>query len=192
MKKTTTKKSPTGAPLGNPLKFFREGGEQIKAMFKKGGYNTPVQKLIKAQPGLETSNLTAPVNEAGNPLRANVGIGNLDLGYSGNVGTTGITDNKLSAGYTNKGFGAAGTYDLANKSGNIGAIYNNNNGFSANAGYNSKTGLNGKISYTGAVGKSKTPVKVGLTYNKNGGTHKMPNGKVMLNSAMKKKTSKKK
>ena len=191
MKKTTTKKSPTGAPLGNPLKFFREGGEQIKAMFKKGGYNTPVQKLIKAQPGLETSNLTAPVNEAGNPLRANVGIGNLDLGYSGKVGTTGITDNKLSAGYTNKGFGAAGTYDLANKSGNIGAVYNNN-GFSANAGYDSKTGLNGKISYTGAVGKSKTPVKVGLTYNKNGGTHKMPNGKVMLNSAMKKKTSKKK
>ena len=30
-----TKKSPTGAPTGNPLKFFREGGEKIKAMFKK-------------------------------------------------------------------------------------------------------------------------------------------------------------
>jgi len=43
-KKTETKKSPTGAPLGNPLKFFREGGEKIKAMYKKGGYNTPLQR----------------------------------------------------------------------------------------------------------------------------------------------------
>ena len=40
-KKTQVKKSPTGAPLGNPLKFFREGGEKIKAMFKNGGYNVP-------------------------------------------------------------------------------------------------------------------------------------------------------
>lgn len=30
------------------------------------------------------------------------------------------------------------------------------------------------------------------SYKKTGGTHKMPNGKIMLNSAMKKKTSKKK
>ena len=46
-----TKKSPTGAPMGNPLKFFREGGEKIKAMFKKGGYNTPTQSLPKANKG---------------------------------------------------------------------------------------------------------------------------------------------
>ena len=49
--KKTTKKSPTGAPLGNPLKFFREGGEKIKTMFKKGGYNTPTQSLPKATKG---------------------------------------------------------------------------------------------------------------------------------------------
>jgi hypothetical protein len=41
------KKSPTGAPLGNPIKFFREGGEKIKAMYKKGGYNVPVNALPK-------------------------------------------------------------------------------------------------------------------------------------------------
>jgi hypothetical protein len=46
-----TKKSPTGAPLGNPLKFFREGGEKIKTMFKKGGYNTPTQSLPKKYNG---------------------------------------------------------------------------------------------------------------------------------------------
>lgn len=45
-KKTKTKKSPTGAPLGNPLKFFREGAEKIKAMYKKGGYNTPNQNSL--------------------------------------------------------------------------------------------------------------------------------------------------
>ena len=49
--KKTTKKSPTGAPLGNPLKFFREGGEKIKTMFKKGGYNTPTQSLTKKYNG---------------------------------------------------------------------------------------------------------------------------------------------
>jgi len=46
-----TKKSPTGAPMGNPLKFFREGGEKIKAMFKNGGYNTPTQSLPKKYNG---------------------------------------------------------------------------------------------------------------------------------------------
>ena len=49
--KKTTKKSPTGAPLGNPLKFFREGGEKIKTMFKTGGYNVPTQSLPKANKG---------------------------------------------------------------------------------------------------------------------------------------------
>jgi hypothetical protein len=51
MKKTTTKKSPTGAPLGNPLKFFREGGEKTKAMFKNGGYNVPKNSLPKKYNG---------------------------------------------------------------------------------------------------------------------------------------------
>ena len=49
--KKTTKKSPTGAPLGNPLKFFREGGEKIKTMFKHGGYNVPTQSLTKKYNG---------------------------------------------------------------------------------------------------------------------------------------------
>lgn len=53
-KQNSAKKSPTGAPLGNPLKFFREGGEKRKAMFKKGGYNTPTQNLPKAQEGITT------------------------------------------------------------------------------------------------------------------------------------------
>ena len=51
MKKTTTKKSPTGAPLDNPLKFFREGGEKRKAMFKNGGYNVPKNTLPRKDNG---------------------------------------------------------------------------------------------------------------------------------------------
>ena len=51
MKKTTTKKSPTGAPLGNPLKYFREGGEKRKAMFKNGGYNVPNNSLPRKDNG---------------------------------------------------------------------------------------------------------------------------------------------
>ena len=50
-KKTQVKKSPTGAPLGNPLKFFREGGEKTKAMFKHGGYNVPKNSLPRKDNG---------------------------------------------------------------------------------------------------------------------------------------------
>lgn len=50
-KKITTKKSPIGAPLGNPLKFFRESGEKRKAMFKNGGYNIPNNSLPRKDNG---------------------------------------------------------------------------------------------------------------------------------------------
>lgn len=41
-------------------------------------------------------------------------------------------------------------------------------------------------------GRASTENRMRKLIRKTGGTHKMPNGKVMLNSAMKKKTSKKK
>lgn len=45
--KSNKGKMPAGAPKGmNPFEFFRKGGEQRKAMFKKGGYNTPTQNPL--------------------------------------------------------------------------------------------------------------------------------------------------
>ena len=45
--KSNKGKMPAGAPKGmNPFEFFRKGGEQRKAMFKKGGYNTPTQNQL--------------------------------------------------------------------------------------------------------------------------------------------------
>jgi len=45
--KSNKGKMPAGAPKGmNPLEFFRKGGEQRKAMYKKGGYNTPTQNQL--------------------------------------------------------------------------------------------------------------------------------------------------
>jgi len=45
--KSNKGKMPAGAPKGmNPLEFFRKGGEQRKAMYKKGGYNTPMQNTL--------------------------------------------------------------------------------------------------------------------------------------------------
>jgi len=45
--KSNKGKMPGGAPKGmNPLEFFRKGGEQKKAMYKKGGYNTTTQNQL--------------------------------------------------------------------------------------------------------------------------------------------------
>jgi hypothetical protein len=224
MKKTNkVKMGPLGTPLGNPLGYFNS----LKA--KRSVEPRQTLKLRKKDCGGDTG-IPCPEgttgSTAGKPLGANVGIGNFTAGYSGNVGSTGITENKVNAGYNGNGLGVTGAYDFADKSGSAGVSYENN-GLGITGGYDSKNGLSGKVgysnngfnvnagyganganaglSYTGNVGgkKGKIPVKVGLTYGqkkggiikskmKTGGTHTMPNGKVMLNSAMKKKTSKKK
>lgn len=222
MKKTNkVKMGPLGTPLGNPLGYFNS----LKA--KRSVEPRQTLKLRKKDCGGDTG-IPCPegtgVDAAGKPLGANVGIGNFNAGYSGNVGSTDITNNKVTAGYNGNGLGVTGAYDFAGKSGSAGVSYENNglgikggynsrdglsggvgysnNGFNVNAGYGAN-GANAGIGYTGTVGKNKTPIKVGLTYGqkkggiikskmKTGGTHTMPNGKVMLNSAMKKKTSKKK
>ena len=152
MKKTTTKKSPTGAPLGNPLKFFREGGEQIKAMFKKGGYKVPVQKLIKAQYGRIYQ---GPLTETNTKK--------LDTGFPSTAPVTipsAPNEANLIRGFNRFENGEEISNEQREREDR--AVVEN---------------------------RMRNPSFKGY---KKGGTHKMPNGKVMLNSAMKKKTSKKK
>ena len=222
MKKTNkVKMGPLGTPLGNPLGYFNS----LKA--KRSVEPRQTLKLRKKDCGGDTG-IPCPEgttgSTAGKPLGANVGIGDFTAGYSGNVGSTGITENKVNAAYNGNGLGVTGAYDFADKSVSAGVSYNNN-GLGIKGGYNSRDGLSGGVSYekngfnltggygangasagvgqTGKVGKNGTPIKVGFTYGqkkggiikskmKTGGTNTMPNGKVMLNSAMKKKTSKKK
>jgi hypothetical protein len=165
MKKTNkVKMGPLGTPLGNPLGYFNslKGKNKVE----------PKQTLRKAQngdAGNERPEETA-VTPEGKPLGAQVGVGNFSAGYSGRVGPTALTDNKVNAGYTNAntGFGARGAYDFNDKSVDANLTYKNN-GFGVDAGYNNETGFKGGVGYTGTVGKNKTPVKVALTYNQKGG-----------------------
>jgi hypothetical protein len=178
MKKTNkVKMGPLGTPLGNPLGYFNS--------LKSKRIVEPKQTLRKAQNGDAGRPEETAVTPEGKPLGANVGIGNFNAGYSGNVGPTALTDSKINAGYNGNGLSATGAYDFANRSGS-GAVSYENNGLGVKGGYNSKDGLSGGVSYenngfnvnagyganganaglsyTGNVGKNKTPVKVGLTY----------------------------
>jgi hypothetical protein len=158
MKKTNkVKMGPLGTPLGNPLGYFNS--------LKSKRIVEPKQTLRKAQNGDAGRPEETAVTPEGKPLGANVGIGNFSAGYSGNVGPTALTDSKINAGYnnTNTGFGAKGSYDFDTKSGNAGITYNNN-GWGVTGAYDSEKGANAGVTYTGNVGKNKTPVKVGFTY----------------------------
>ena len=158
MKKTNkVKMGPLGTPLGNPLRYFNS--------LKSKRIVEPKQTLRKAQNGDAGRPEETAITPEGKPLGANVAIGNFNAGYSGNVGPTALTDSKINAGYTNTntGFGAKGSYDFNTKSGNAGITYNNN-GWDVTGAYDSEKGANAGVTYTGNVGKNKTPVKVGFTY----------------------------
>ena len=147
MKKTNkVKMGPLGTPLGNPLAYFNsqksKRSVEPRQKFKFGGLR---KKDCGGDTGIPCPEGTG-VDAAGKPLGANVGIGNFNAGYSGNVGSTDITNNKVNAGYNNNGLGVTGAYDFANKTGSAGVSYNNN-GLGVKGGYNSNDGLSGGVSY---------------------------------------------
>jgi len=176
MKKTNkVKMGLLGTPLKNPLGYFNslKGKTNVepKQTFKFGG-------LRKKECGGDTG-IPCPEETAGKPLGANVGVGNFNAGYQGNVNSNALTNNTINAGYnnTNTGLGVKSAYDFNTKTLNTGASYNKN-GFGIEAGYNTGTGPNAAINYTNNVGgKNKVPVKVGFTYNqKKGGFIKKKGG----------------
>ena len=175
MKKTNkVKMGPLGTSLENPLGYFNSLKGKTKAepkqTFKFGG-------LRKKECGGDTG-IPCPEETTGKPLGTNVGVGNFNAGYQGNVGSNTLTNNTINAGYNNAnaGVGVNSAYDFNTKSLNTGLSYNKN-GLGIQAGYNTGTGPNAGVSYTGNVGKHKTPVKVGFTYNqKEGGFIKKKGG----------------
>lgn len=152
----------------NPLKFFNDN--KAKTYKQAGGQMTQYRKALKkAQDGNETGPTNSgpnsgpggpgsgnpgsggpagPQQNMGNPLSLNAALGNINLGYDTNVSNTGLSGNRFTAGYNNPkiGLGINAAYDAGRKN------------------------FSGGIDYNTTVGKNKTPLKLGLTYNrKNGG-----------------------
>jgi hypothetical protein len=143
----------------NPLKVFNDNKE--KAIKKAGGEMSKYKKSLKRFQGdrdgsqVEPSESSEPSsenfgNDYSKPISANLNVGNFSGGFQGNVGSNKISNSQFSAGYNNpkSGFGVSGAYRPESKE------------FSAGLNYNT------------TIGKHKIPVKVGLNYNKKGGSIK--------------------
>ena len=148
MKKTNT---------SNTLKLFNDNKD--KAYKKANGEMAAFKKsLPRAQDGTEfmdnppdsfgppSFNLANPyINPK--PLGVNLGIGNFSGGFKGDIGNNKISNSIFNAGYNNTktGLGINASYRPENKN------------------------FSGGINYTTTIGKNKTPLKLGVTYNKKGG-----------------------
>jgi hypothetical protein len=142
----------------NPLKFFNDN--RAKAYKQAGGQMAQYKKALKKAGNGEETGLGnsgpelgpgGPQPNMGNPLSLNAALGNFNLGYDTNVSNTGLTNNRFSAGYSNPKIG-----------------------LDINAGYDpARKNFSGGIDYNTTIGKNKTPLRLGVTYNrKNGGALK--------------------
>jgi hypothetical protein len=128
----------------NPLTTFRKANEAREATIKKS--------LKKAQDGIEMNSQEPPdrLASSSKPIGANISVGNFSGRFQGNVGDNKISNTMLNAAYNNP-----------------------KTGLSINAGYapeNKK--VNAGLNYNTTVGKNKIPLKLGVTYNKKGGSVK--------------------
>lgn len=110
--------------------------------------NEARQKLVKKSMGGPGD----PPNEppTPKPIGATASYGNFSGGFQGNLTGDKISNTMFSAGYNNPktGLGLNASYSPENKRVSAGVNYNT------------------------TIGKNKTPVKLGLTYNKKGGSVK--------------------
>ena len=106
--KAKQKMGPLGTPLGNPLSYFRQENAKKIESYKKGGYNTPKNMILRKKfyggPGDPPTSNTMSV---GVPV--------------GNNAVVGATTDLGKEGFSNT---------------NAGVIYNNQQGTSGSLGYN--------------------------------------------------------
>jgi hypothetical protein len=127
----------------NPITTFRKANEARQAVVKKS--------LKKAQDGIQMNSTdgTKPPGPPSNTIGANFGVGNFSGGVQSNLSDGRLSNTMLNAAYNNpKGFGANVSYSPQSKQVNAGLNYNT------------------------TVGKNKIPLKLGITYNKTGGSVK--------------------
>ena len=180
MKKTNkVKMGPLGTPLGNPLGYFNS--------LKSKRTAEPKQTLKKAQDGIEMEN-DMMINKPGygakktsNPLTPYAGIMNPPTDPY-DIATL-LRENANAANAVTSSPQGAVQAKAANM--NIDALTNRSK---------SNTPILDSLypSDEKLTGLTQEQLRARGLIKKTGGTHKMPNGKMMLNSAMKKKISKKK
>lgn len=142
----------------NPLKTFNDN--KAMAYKKAGGEIAAFKKSLKRMDNGGTEFMDNPPDSFGppsfnlanpyinpKPLGVNLGIGNFSGGFKGDIGNNKISNTMFNAGYNNTktGLGINASYRPENKN------------------------FSGGINYTTTISKNKTPLKLGVTYNKKGG-----------------------
>lgn len=128
----------------NPLTTFRKLNQARQGMVMKS--------LKKAQAGIGMNSQEPPDMSASSskPIGANINFGNYSGKFQGSVGDNKISNTMFNASYNNP-----------------------KTGLSINTGYVPKNKkVNVGVNYNTQLGKNKTPLKLGLTYNKTGGSVK--------------------
>jgi len=156
----------------NPLEFFRKSAEARQKAFKNGGINAPTQNLRKAQNG----RTAGPFDENTSKY--------LDAKYPGTaLKFQGPVDPIYEADQREKVANTQGATTWGSQANLEKRLRNDDESAIRSKGQ--------RDDFNAGPMKTKEDVE-NAPYYKKGGTHKMPNGKIMLNSTMKKKTSKKK
>ena len=164
MKKTNkVKMGPLGTPLGNPLGYFNS--------LKSKRTAEPKQTLRKAQNGMTSG----PLDENTSKY--------LDARYPGTaLKFQGPVDPNYEAEQREKVADTRGATTWGSQANLEKRLRNDNESMMRSQGW--------REDFNAGPMKTKEDVE-NARYYKKGGSHRMPNGKMMLNSAMKKKTSKK-
>jgi len=193
MKKTTT---------SNPLKFFNDAKAARNKSFKTGGSNVPTQSLRKAGDGdIVKNNILKGVFGQQKPNIDESTKKYLDVKYP-STKIYPLSEGKGPRMDPPENWG----YDVSNEDArkeearmrkimeNSGQTFNSRdeNLVPLQKRNEQSWRNNAKLDMLESNKIRLDNVKKGYPNYKKGGTHKMPNGKVMLNSAMKKKTSKNK